>query len=95
MELWPLARRETLTPRRERWNIGFQKDISHFNFIVNPTSGGTINPTLHYPRTHYSTIPLFHCSIIPIVSKQPVQLKAPTIDYLLLVIDPDSYAPYR
>jgi hypothetical protein len=33
----------------ERWNIGFQKDISHFNFIVNPVGGGTINPTLHYP----------------------------------------------
>jgi len=46
----------------ERWNIGFQKDNSHFNFIVNPTGGGTINPTLHYPRTHYSTIPLFHHS---------------------------------
>ncbi len=33
----------------ERWNIGFQKDISHFIFIVNPVGGGTINPTLHYP----------------------------------------------
>jgi hypothetical protein len=33
----------------ERWNIGFQKDNSHFNFIVNPAGGGTINPTLHYP----------------------------------------------
>jgi hypothetical protein len=46
----------------ERWNIGFQKDISHFNFIVFPVGGGTINPTLHYPRTHYSTIPVFHHS---------------------------------
>jgi len=46
----------------ERWNIGFQKDISHFNFIVNPAGGGTINPTLHYPRTHYSTIPEFQHS---------------------------------
>jgi len=46
----------------ERWNIGFQKGISHFNFIVNPAGGGTINPTLHQPRTHYSTIPLFHHS---------------------------------
>ncbi len=46
----------------ERWNIGFQKDISHFNFIVNPVGGETINPTLHYPRTHYSTIPVFHHS---------------------------------
>jgi hypothetical protein len=27
----------------ERWNIGFQKDVSHFNFIVNPVGGGTIN----------------------------------------------------
>jgi hypothetical protein len=25
----------------ERWNIGFQKDIRHFNFIVNPVNGGT------------------------------------------------------
>ena len=37
----------------EYWNIGF---------IVNPADGGTINPTLHYPRTHYSTITLFHHS---------------------------------
>jgi hypothetical protein len=49
----------------ERWNIGFQKDISHFIFVVNAVGGGTINPTLHYPRP---IIPLFHCSIIPIVS---------------------------
>jgi len=37
----------------EWWNAGppqaDQKDISHFNFIVNPVGGGTINPTLHYP----------------------------------------------
>ncbi len=62
----------------ELWNIGFQKDISHFNFIVNPVCGGNINPTLHFPlraasrsegrlyeleaRTHYSTIPVFHHS---------------------------------
>jgi len=43
----------------EGWNIGFQKDINHFNFIVNPAAGGTINPMLHYPRAHYSTIPTF------------------------------------
>ena len=48
--------------RVECWNIGFQKDINHFKFIVNPAGGGTINPTLHHPRTHYSTIPLFHHS---------------------------------
>ena len=52
----------------------FQKDINHFNFIIKPAGGGTINPTLHYPlravgghyepeaRTHDSTIPLFHHS---------------------------------
>jgi hypothetical protein len=40
-----------------------QKDINHFNFIVNPAGGGTIHPTLHHPRTHYSTIPLFHHSL--------------------------------
>jgi hypothetical protein len=34
-----------------RWNIGFEKHNSHFNSIVNPAVGGTINPTLHYPRT--------------------------------------------
>jgi hypothetical protein len=46
----------------ERWNIGFQKDISYFIFIVNPVDDGAINPTLHYPRTHYSTFPVFHHS---------------------------------
>jgi hypothetical protein len=54
----------------EWWNAGppeaDQKDNSHFNFIVNPAGGGTINPTLHYPRP---IAPLFHCSIIPIVSE--------------------------
>jgi hypothetical protein len=61
----------------ERWNIGFQKDISHFIFIVNPVGGGTINPTLHYPlrgvgsasRRPEPIIPLFQYSIIPIVSE--------------------------
>ena len=43
----------------ERWDIGFQKDISHFNFIVNPVGGGTINPILQYPRP---IIPLFQYS---------------------------------
>jgi hypothetical protein len=33
----------------ERWSIGFLKDNNHFNFIVNPAGGGTINPTLHRP----------------------------------------------
>jgi len=32
----------------ERWNIGFQKDISHYNFVVNPAGGGTINPLFHH-----------------------------------------------
>jgi hypothetical protein len=36
-----------------------QMDISQFNFIVNPVGGGTIIPTLHNPRTHYSGIPSF------------------------------------
>jgi len=49
----------------ECWNIGFQKDISHFNFSAKPVGGGAINPTLHYPRTHYSTIPVFHHSPPP------------------------------
>jgi hypothetical protein len=35
------------------WNVGppevDQKDNSHFNFIVNPAGGGTINPTMRYP----------------------------------------------
>ena len=46
----------------ERWNIGFQKNLSPFYPIANPVGGGTINPTLHYPRTHYSNIPVFHHS---------------------------------
>jgi len=37
-------------------------DICHFNFIVTPARGGTINPTLHHPRTHYSNIPVFQHS---------------------------------
>jgi hypothetical protein len=63
------------TPRRERWNIGFQMDISHFNWILTililssilPVAG-TLNQhciILSEPqaRTHYSTIPLFHHSL--------------------------------
>jgi len=50
----------------EWWNAGppqaDQKGTSHFISIVNPVDGGTINPTLHYPRTHSSTIPVFHHS---------------------------------
>jgi hypothetical protein len=46
----------------KRWNIGFQKDVNHFYFIVNAAGGGTINSTLHYPRTHYSNIPAFQHS---------------------------------
>jgi len=60
----------------ERWNIGFQKDINHFYFIVNPGGGGTINPTLHIPlRGVGATLragsqnPLFHYSSIPIGAK--------------------------
>jgi len=54
----------------ERWNIDFQKDNSHFNFIVNPAGGGTINPTLHYPIRAVAPRaggqnPLFHYSIVP------------------------------
>jgi len=49
----------------ERWNIGFQKDISHFNFVVNPAGGGTINPTLHFPFQAEGQNPLFHYSIFP------------------------------
>jgi len=47
----------------ERWNIVFQKDISrHFIFIFTSSGGGTIDPTLHYPKTHYSIFPMFHHS---------------------------------
>ena len=46
----------------ERWNIGIQKDIGHFNFIVNPADGGTINPKLHYPLRALGRNPLFHQS---------------------------------
>jgi len=51
----------------ERWNIGFQNDISHFNFIVNSVGRGAINPALHYPITHYSLFPAFqHSSSYPV-----------------------------
>jgi hypothetical protein len=53
----------------EGWNIGFQKDINHFYFIVNPAGGGTINPTLHYPLQAAGQNPLFHFSSIPIGAK--------------------------
>ena len=53
----------------ERWNIGFQKDNSYFNFIFNPAGGGTINPTWHYPLRAGGQNPLLHYSIIPIVSE--------------------------
>jgi hypothetical protein len=53
----------------ERWNIGFHKDNSHFNFIVHPAGGETINPTLHYPLRAGGQNPLFQYSIIPIVSE--------------------------
>jgi len=49
----------------ERWNIGFQKDNSHFNFIGNPDGGGTINTTLHYPLRFVGQNPLLHYSIVP------------------------------
>ena len=49
----------------ERWKIGFPKDMSHFNFIVNPAGGGTINPTLPYPLQAGGQNPLLHYSSIP------------------------------
>jgi hypothetical protein len=49
----------------KRWNIGFQKDSSHFNFFVNPAGGGAINPTLHDPFRAGGQNPLFHYSIVP------------------------------
>jgi hypothetical protein len=53
----------------EGWNDGpleaDQKDINHFNFIVNPAGGGTINPTLRHPLRSVGQNPLFHYSIVP------------------------------
>ena len=46
----------------ERWNIGFQKENSHFNFIVNPAGGYTINPTLLSPLRAGGWNPLLHHS---------------------------------
>jgi len=49
----------------EQWNdaiLVFEKDMYHYNFIVTPACIGTINPTLHHPKTHYSSIPTFHHS---------------------------------
>jgi hypothetical protein len=63
----------------ERWNIGFQKDNSHFNFIVNPAGDGTINLSeaqalpLRAGGQHClipePITPLFHFSNFPIVSE--------------------------
>jgi len=47
----------------EYWNTGrlvSKRILSIFNFIFN--TNFTINPKLHYPRTHYSIIPLFQHS---------------------------------
>ncbi|MGB5992666.1 MAG: hypothetical protein WBG61_10115, partial [Desulfobacterales bacterium] len=38
----------------------FKRILYIFNFIV--STNFTINPTLHYPRTHYSIIPAFQHS---------------------------------
>ena len=49
------------------WNTGrlvYKSILSVLSFIVNTNS--SINPTLHYPKAHYS---IFQHSIIPIVSK--------------------------
>jgi len=48
----------------ERWNIGFQKDISHFNFIVNPAGGGNISPTLRCSLRAVGRNPFFHYFIV-------------------------------
>jgi hypothetical protein len=64
MEYWKVG-------RLEGWKVGrlvFKRIFAISNFIVNTNS--TINPILHYPRTHYSIIPepiipLFQHSTIP------------------------------
>ena len=53
----------------ERWNIVFQEDMGHFNFMVNPVGGGTINPIFHYSLIGVESTsrrPLLQYSIIPI-----------------------------
>jgi hypothetical protein len=40
----------------------WEKNAPDRMYFTQPMGGGTISPTLHYPRTHYSTIPLFHHS---------------------------------
>jgi hypothetical protein len=58
--------RSRIYPEMESWNGGppeaDQKDINQFNLIVIRARGRTINPTLHHPGTHFSTIPFFHLS---------------------------------
>jgi len=52
----------------EDWNIGFQKDISYFNFSANPAGGAALNPKLHYPLRavgQYSSFPLFQLGRSP------------------------------
>jgi hypothetical protein len=47
----------------EYWKSGILEGWflkGYYNFIVN--TNFTINPILHYPRTHYSIIPAFHHS---------------------------------
>jgi len=42
----------------EWWNIGFRKDFSHFNFIVNPAGGGNINANLALSSTSRRSEPM-------------------------------------
>jgi hypothetical protein len=56
----------------ECWNIGFQKGISHFNFMSIPPVAGLLiqhciilsepEASTHYSRTHDSNVPEFQHS---------------------------------
>jgi hypothetical protein len=50
----------------ERWNIGFQKDNSNFNFSSIPLVAG---PLIQHCIIPEPITPLIHCSIIPIVGE--------------------------
>jgi len=43
----------------ERWNIGSQKDKSHFKFFRYAVGGWTINPSLRNPMPASGQDPLF------------------------------------
>ena len=44
----------------EGWIVGFIKDHNQFNLLSEPNFA--IYPKSHFPKTHFSNIPVFHHS---------------------------------